>query len=36
MPPKKSTDANAIRKPIVGRLGVNLKMGVVGYIIYYF
>jgi len=29
MPPKKA-EANAQRKPIVGRLGTNLKMGVVG------
>ena len=29
MPPKKSADANVARKPIVGRLGTNLKMGVV-------
>lgn len=31
MPPKKEQKAaNAIRKPIVGRLGTNLKMGIVG------
>ena len=29
MPPKKDAAANA-KKPIVGRLGTNLKMGIVG------
>jgi obg-like ATPase 1 len=29
MPPKKA-EANAARKPIIGRLGTNLKMGIVG------
>lgn len=30
MPPKKADAANQARKPIVGRLGTNLKMGIVG------
>ena len=31
MPPKKSeASGNLPRKPIVGRLGTNLKMGIVG------
>lgn len=30
MPPKKAEAANQPRKPIVGRLGTNLKMGIVG------
>ena len=30
MPPKKSEAGNLPRKPIVGRLGTNLKMGIVG------
>ena len=30
MPPKKTEASNAARKPIVGRLGTNLKMGIVG------
>lgn len=30
MPPKKADTANQARKPIVGRLGTNLKMGIVG------
>lgn len=30
MPPKKNEAANVQRKPIVGRLGTNLKMGIVG------
>jgi len=30
MPPKKAEAGNVARKPIVGRLGTNLKMGIVG------
>lgn len=30
MPPKKQEAAGNMRKPIVGRLGTNLKMGIVG------
>jgi hypothetical protein len=28
MPPKKDAAASNVRKPIVGRLGTNLKMGI--------
>lgn len=29
MPPKK-TDANVERKPLIGRIGTNLRIGIVG------